>query len=54
MERKYIIDSKKEFYKSILNKINNNLKKRNLDPIFDVSKETKKVKDDSELNSESV
>jgi hypothetical protein len=38
-EKKYIIESKIEFYKVLINKINNNLIKRKLDPIFSVSKD---------------
>lgn len=42
-ERKYIYDCKTEFYKVLLNKVNQNLKKRNLDPIFNVSKNNKEI-----------
>jgi hypothetical protein len=33
------MESKVEFFKVLLNKINNNLKKKNLDPIFEVPRE---------------
>ena len=33
-EKNYIMNSKIEFYRVLLNRINQNLKKRNLDPIF--------------------
>jgi len=39
-EFKYIVDGKAEFYRTLLNKINQNLKKRNLDPIFKITKNT--------------
>ncbi len=32
------MENKVDFYRSILTKINNNLKKRNMDPIFKLSK----------------
>ena len=37
-ERKYVLESKVEFYRIILKRINQSLKKRNLEPIFSVSK----------------
>ncbi len=41
-ERDYIVNNKVEFYRILLNRINNNLKKRNLDPIFKVGDELKR------------
>jgi hypothetical protein len=41
-ERKYIVQSKVDFYRVLLNKINQNLKKRNLDPIFKITKKEEK------------
>lgn len=37
-QKKYILESKVEFYNVLLNRVNNNLKKRNMDPIFNISK----------------
>lgn len=36
-EKEYIINSKVEFYRILLDRINNNLKKRNLHPVFNVN-----------------
>lgn len=38
-EKKYIAESKTMFFKVLFNKINQGLKKRNLDPIFSIQKE---------------
>lgn len=38
-QKRYILESKVEFYKVLLNRVNNNLKRRNMDPIFSVSKD---------------
>ena len=42
-EKEYIMNSKVDFYRILLQRINNNLKKRNLDPIFSLTKEEKRV-----------
>jgi hypothetical protein len=39
-EKNYIEECKVQFYKVLLNKINQNLKRRNLDPIFNLPKES--------------
>lgn len=43
-EKEYILKNKVAFYRILLDKINNNLKKRNLDPIFKVASEVKRIK----------
>lgn len=43
-EKEYILQNKVAFYRILLDKINNNLKKRNLDPIFKVASEVKRIK----------
>ena len=46
-EKKYIAESKAMFFKVLFHKINQNLKRRNLDPIFSVKKEeVKEIKED--------
>ena len=44
-QKKYILESKVEFYGVLLNRVNSNLKKRNMDPIFTIDKEKDKEKD---------
>lgn len=46
-EKNYIINNKVEFYKILLKRINDNLKKRNLDPIFKVGNETKRIRNNN-------
>ncbi|MCQ2819133.1 MAG: hypothetical protein MJ252_17865, partial [archaeon] len=43
--RNYILNQKKEFFSDILEKVNNSLRKRNLEPIFSVSSKLKKDND---------
>ena len=42
-EKNYIMNNKINFYKILLKRINNNLQKRNLDPIFKVENEIERV-----------
>lgn len=49
-EKKYIAESKMMFFKVLFNKINQGLKKRNLDPIFSVQKEDTKNTSDNNCN----
>jgi len=42
-EKNYIINNKIEFYRILLNRINSNLKKRNLEPIFNIGSDSKKM-----------
>ena len=52
-EKNYIINNKVEFYRILLSRINSNLKKRNLDPIFKVGSELKRIKNNGFANSAS-
>lgn len=49
-EKKYIAESKMMFFRVLFNKINQGLKKRNLDPIFSVQKDDTKSSSDNNTN----
>jgi hypothetical protein len=49
-QKKYILESKVEFYRVLLNRVNRNLKKRNLDPIFTIDKIVEKENEDDNDN----
>lgn len=51
-EKNYILNTKIEFYKILLKRINYNLKKRNLDPIFNLSSNNNKISNNTTNTNE--
>jgi hypothetical protein len=49
-QKKYILESKVEFYRVLLNRVNSNLKRRNLDPIFTIDKIMENEKENENEN----